>query len=409
MAHISAEMLGGGEAGEAALKTLRKFNIRHLEQLGSMLVFEQGREAVSRVVANVSTDYLREMVVSQSANLSVDGLASTLASNEPAVHVAPLQSSNAYGFENSAVDLRAGFLSYVPSIYGEQHGNLGLKSDHEIVTSALDKFARTTDTDQKEVLLYPAMQMPQPKDQGSRGTCVAFSLCSALSAFIEYHVPKFTRTKDFSEQYLYFRAKQLDANSDSEGTSLSCGLEALTQHGICSESALPYRDYVDWAQALLFDQSLALGRVTHLARGCRIKGSLHLPLKNRVEEIKRCLRRNIPVVVGVATFRNAWSNEFARFRGEIALPITEPSANPETEVLLDQADGGHAVCILGYVDEPENDPDSRPGGGGFIFKNSWGTKWAPNNAFGRGYGILPYAYVEKYCIDSCIITKVREG
>lgn len=409
MAHISPEMLGGGEAGQAALKTLRKFNIRHLEQLGSMLVFEQGREALSRVVPNVSTDDLREMVVNQSANLSVDGLASALASNESAVHQTPLQSNNSYGFENSAVDLRAGFLSYVPSIYGEKHGNQGVTSDHEIVTNALDKFSRATEPSQKEVLLYPAMQMPQPKDQGARGTCVAFSLCSALSAFIHFHVPRFTRTTDFSEQYLYFRAKQLDANSGSEGTSLSCGLEALTQHGVCSEAALPYRDYVDWPQALLFDQSLSLKGVTGLARGCRIKKSVHLPLKNRVEEIKRCLRRNIPVVIGVATFRNAWSNEFARFRGEIALPITEPSENPETEVLLDQADGGHAVCILGYLDEPENDPDSRPGGGGFIFKNSWGTKWAPNNAFGRGYGILPYAYVDKYCIESCIITSTREG
>lgn len=55
--------------------------------------------------------------------------------------------------------------------------------------------------------------------------------------------------------------------------------------------------------------------------------------------------------------------------------------------------GGHAVAVLGFVNN-ENLPEGTPagaGGGYFIVKNSWGKCWKDG-----GYVYLPYAWVETY-------------
>ena len=48
--------------------------------------------------------------------------------------------------------------------------------------------------------------------------------------------------------------------------------------------------------------------------------------------------------------------------------------------------GGHDIVLVGYVDDPS--PGMNPGGGVFIFRNSWSAAWGD-----EGHGYLPYAYV----------------
>ena len=50
--------------------------------------------------------------------------------------------------------------------------------------------------------------------------------------------------------------------------------------------------------------------------------------------------------------------------------------------------GGHAVCLVGYQDNPAS-----PGGGWFIVRNSWSTNWASQSPYGAGYGTIPYQYI----------------
>jgi C1A family cysteine protease len=55
--------------------------------------------------------------------------------------------------------------------------------------------------------------------------------------------------------------------------------------------------------------------------------------------------------------------------------------------------GGHAICLVGYSDDTK-----LPGGGVFIFKNSWGTSWSFDNILNRqGFGLISYKYIETYC------------
>jgi C1A family cysteine protease len=78
-----------------------------------------------------------------------------------------------------------------------------------------------------------------------------------------------------------------------------------------------------------------------------------------------------------------------------------------TEILLDPCEGAHAFCIVGYEDDDREESIARPGGGCFIFRNSWGTDWAPSNEHGRGYGQIPYDYLTRYCVDACIVTGLQ--
>ena len=47
--------------------------------------------------------------------------------------------------------------------------------------------------------------------------------------------------------------------------------------------------------------------------------------------------------------------------------------------------GGHAICAVGYDDKKQL----------IKFKNSWSTQWG-----NKGYGFLPYAYIERYMLDA---------
>ncbi len=53
--------------------------------------------------------------------------------------------------------------------------------------------------------------------------------------------------------------------------------------------------------------------------------------------------------------------------------------------------GGHAMCLVGYVDMP----NPGLGGGRFILRNSWGTSWGIDSQYGPGYGTIPYAYIAR--------------
>jgi C1A family cysteine protease len=83
-----------------------------------------------------------------------------------------------------------------------------------------------------------------------------------------------------------------------------------------------------------------------------------------VDAIRRHLDEGRPVVVGVLTF-SEWDLHAVAGTGEIILPV--PGS---------LQDGGHAICLAGY----ELRPDA-PGGGVFLFRNSWSQSWASRSRY----------------------------
>jgi hypothetical protein len=205
------------------------------------------------------------------------------------------------------------------------------------------------------------------RNQGPRGTCVSF----ALTALHEYIVRRGGIVRDYSEQHLYYEIKLIDGASGSCGTLQAKGVPVLLVRGQCRESVWPYRN------ALPCNNH---GPVPAAARADGLLNRLRtLPVPPRnVLAFKTQLSLQRPVTLSFPVYNSWYQSASTRQTGRITMRIgNEPAI------------GGHAVCLVGYVDTP-----SSPGGGYFIVRNSWGTaNFGSTNPFGAGYGTIPYQYI----------------
>lgn len=285
------------------------------------------------------------------------------------------------------------------------------------------------------------------KNQGARGTCVAFSISAAMEVFPG--VPT-----DVSEQMSYATVKLHQNNMDqwlrpmeqkltlSEGDTFSTYVALASILGTCAESFFPYnvnalvvpdtvpvevKRFIELAQVKPEDfQRFRLAMGTY-----RIpEDGLHLlsgEAAQDVETLKKALddgRVAIPVIYQING--PAWSalEEHAnhdgnnqrdiihpgmmhRFKPPDAPPMDYNAARLEAakrgvklvEVVnkgewlvapaFKEGYGGHAVTIVGY--------DTH----GFIIKNSWGTNWGD-----AGYARIAFDYHSLYATEAVLIDGV---
>lgn len=217
------------------------------------------------------------------------------------------------------------------------------------------------------------------RDQGERGTCVAFST-TALREFLD------GCQNDLSEQYLYYACKQLDRIPDQPGTFISTAMAALSTKGICQEALWPYNsnsinnnEGQTPSPANADDNALE-----YIMPYTRPVAPTHIAHYKQVlagtDEIP-----GMPVVVAVLVFNSWFLSPATNQTGKITMPF--PGELP----LL----GGHAMLIAGYQDD-----SSVPGGGYFIVRNSWGEKWAASSPEAKGYAMMPYSYIERYAVEA---------
>jgi hypothetical protein len=242
------------------------------------------------------------------------------------------------------------------------------------------------------------------RNQAFRGTCVAFATTALLES--KMRILGAEEPLDLSEQFVYFVARQNDPDKKEDGTYPHYVLDGLQSRGACTENLLRYNQYNDWGQSLWFDNlSHPLSLLDQDAQQHRINGYTAIAPKI-VITLKSAIVSRQAVCIGVPVFRQAWYNPTTQQTGEVQMPLTRVNPVDGSVTVLDTVVGGHAVAVAGYEDTP--DPNDfmkyRPGGGYFIFKNSWGTTWAPQNSFGPGFGVLPYDYTAKYNMDAFVVT-----
>jgi len=183
------------------------------------------------------------------------------------------------------------------------------------------------------------------------------------------------RPTHHSEQFVYWACKEADGVPCVQGTFVETALEVLTKQGACLAETWPH-------QPLLIGPTEGQGPppqgAEEEAAQYRLKGGAMVSA-GEVDGMRALLDDGHPVVLTVLTF-DSWDYPSVADTGDVQMPL------PDT-----QDDGAHAVCLVGYELRPEH-----PGGGAFIFRNSWGTGWAPQSRFRRGYGTLPFAYVRLY-------------
>jgi C1A family cysteine protease len=222
-----------------------------------------------------------------------------------------------------------------------------------------------------------AGRFPPVRDQGQRGTCVAF----ASVAFLQYHLaagsPKGQR---LSEQFVYWACKELDGIPQEEGTHVRTAREVIEKCGACRATTWKY---VPKPVAGNEGQGPPPPGAEAEAKDCRW-AKARAASAGKVEHLQQLLKEGKPVVLSVLTFP-LWDFPVVEQTGEITLPL------PET-----QPDGAHAVCLVGYELN-----DRLPGGGAFLFRNSWGRKWAQRGGrFGPGHGTLLFEYVNLYAMEA---------
>ncbi len=208
--------------------------------------------------------------------------------------------------------------------------------------------------------------LPAARDQGKRGTCLAF----AVTAAHEFaRAAGSTVTEDLAEEVLYWGSKQIDGDY-APGSYFSSAAAALAQWGQPAEHLWRYDCSRDDTNASYKPPSPALDPAACNTARLREVGV-------DVAEIRHWLAASRPVALGIMLTQG--------FQGASDGHIPVP--NPE-----DAPTEGHAILIVGYEDGPEE------GEGVLIFRNSWGSDWGE-----EGYGYLPYTYIERHAGEAWII------
>lgn len=207
------------------------------------------------------------------------------------------------------------------------------------------------------------------RNQGYRGTCVAF----AVAAQREVLATNKKVTLDASEQFLYEETKRIDGASGSCGTWQSKAGQVIHNLGVCRESVWPY------------NMNLPCNNNGAEPPGARTDAASYQAAMtvfnpHDVSTAKATLAAGMAVGLSIPVYNSWYTSAAVRQNGVLNMPIAG-----------DSVVGGHAVCMAGYQDN-----GAYPGGGYFVFRNSWGTSWASQNQYGAGYGTIPYAYVATY-------------
>jgi hypothetical protein len=147
----------------------------------------------------------------------------------------------------------------------------------------------------------------------------------------------------FSPDFVYKTVEPGDKNC-SQGTQISPALEVLQSKGDVFKR--------DFAQAC--PQSIParlLGQaVKHKIEGFATLFAKEADLETKIAATKKSLSENNPVVIGMQV-----PPSFDALRGALWQPTES----------LQQSEGGHALCVIGYDNTKE----------AFEILNSWGTQW----------------------------------
>jgi hypothetical protein len=227
--------------------------------------------------------------------------------------------------------------------------------------------------------------LPDVRDQGYRGSCVAFGF-TALREFMTEDCPP------LSEQHLYYLCKEHDG-APGPGTYLETAAECLEQFGQCEAEIWPYNPEDDPSDE---GQGPPPDEATENALKYRVLEYESMATSG-VEEIKSMLYQGVDgqprlAAIGVPVYES-WFNAFTEMHGIINMPY-------DGDLLL----GYHCLAVVGYHDDP-----TIPGGGAFIVRNSWSTDWSsaghPEGLYPPGYGFIPYDYIRELNIVTMALTK----
>lgn len=255
------------------------------------------------------------------------------------------------------------------------------------------------------------------KQQGGRGTCVAFAVTSAMET---YHAATTGERVNLAEQRLYAGYKYSllpDPYADGAYTYAMFGMVLLSA---AQGSNVPYESDWDYnpswsrvSQGIFMSHSCdgyaeACSDTTHqLPYRCTLTGGFSFcafewPKVNNVSKVGPGFANQTIIKMSNLQDRAqavamAISTLVLGDRPVVASFQVMPSfASPSGGYIANAggtSKGGHAVHLAGWVDNAQLPSGVTPaaGGGYFIVKNSWGTGWADG-----GFGYMPAAFLQQF-------------
>ncbi len=192
------------------------------------------------------------------------------------------------------------------------------------------------------------------RDQGDEGTCVGFATACGMKEYQE--MLDYEKLVLLSPRFVYAECKKIDGMPDLEGTSIRTAMKVLSEKGVCQEKLWPYSPY---------QKTKAKKGAPADAKKFRVKSYARIL---NLDELRSHLYSKGPCAIGVEVFRGFLET------GLVPMPKKD-----------ERSFGGHAISPVGYDDSKEL----------IKFKNSWSKNWGD-----KGYGFLPYSYVNRYMMDA---------
>ncbi len=253
-----------------------------------------------------------------------------------------------------------------------------------------------------------------PKNQGSRGTCAAFAVTSALEMD---HGRASGRFVNLSEQNLYAQSKLYwDPNETRDGIWPSSLLDGMSKAGgytVPYEAGWNYNPsssrkddlthscdgYTETCsdtthQSRRMCVNIATGTfcmaVTQDAKSSPVgyqRSHAHLSMSDHTD--KAFVMNMLALMLDIG-------QRPAVVSLEVGSAFDSPGADGYVADRVSGSRGLHAVHVVGYVqnrDLPQGIPVA-DGGGYFVVKNSWGRNYGDG-----GFSYVPYTYMKLYAVD----------
>jgi len=230
------------------------------------------------------------------------------------------------------------------------------------------------------------------RDQGNRGTCSVH----AMTFLVEYMAA--TRRNhnyfDLSEEYLNTVGNRASGKID-DGDFFAILDEGYRSYGIVPEGSFAYQS--SYNQSLVPSAQLVTQGKASL-QSDRLLARFVKPWNNtfgasdaQLGDVLKLLKANVPVAVGM------WWPQKGKFQttSVAGVNLIADLGRAPAGALVD----GHSVVLVGYAQHSQF-----PGGGYFIFRNSWGPSWGD-----RGYGYISFQYLSRYANDLVAYIPVEQA
>ena len=203
--------------------------------------------------------------------------------------------------------------------------------------------------------------VPTILNQGTEGACTGFALAAVINFLL--HQRKLKRR--ISPRMLYELARRYDEwpGENYSGSSARGAMKGWERHGVCTEKLWPH----DLHGANNFDQERA-------DEATLTPGGAYYRVDFRQVRHVHAAIHEVGIVYATLMVHAGWGQPgpstvslkagVGSKAQKIKIPVIQRKGN---------ADGGHAIALVGYTSQ------------GFIIQNSWGEGWGKN-----GFALLPY-------------------